>query len=257
MSLAALDSKGIKHISYELKPVEYRQSWTCPNCRDSMFFVNSRLRIKHFRHAIYNNCEPEPETSEHVALKQFIYTFLAEKGYECNYEVKIGNRIADVTFKNTKTGKLRVVECQISLISNFEAQQRVDDYLKEKVHEVYWVLYPKNYLVLDNKFKVVFRLKDIERANMDSPRLLYFDPKNQQIKKLYFKRKWMRGRKSDLCNTLFLKEDDELIIKNTTITNWGIIQGWIDRIKKVQKLERINFLQKMYPGATFKFHEQL
>ena len=28
-------------------------------------------------------------------------------------------------------------------------------------------------------------------------------------------------------------------------------------IKKVQKLERINFLQKMYPGATFKFHEQL
>ncbi|MBN1161538.1 MAG: hypothetical protein JXA17_06310 [Dehalococcoidales bacterium] len=236
MPLAALDIKGRKHISYELKPEEYRQKWMCPNCEELMYFVNSRLRIKHFRHAVDNQCEPEPETEEHISLKKYIYAWLSNAGYECNYEVKIGNRIADVTFYNPRKGILRIVECQVSLISNYEAQQRENDYYKNKVHEVYWVLYPKNYLTRYKKHRGdIVRLKDIERENMDSPRFFYFDPRNQQIIKLYFKPKWMKG--GGECKTIFLIEKDELIIKNKQITNWGMVDNWI---KGKQNFQIIN-----------------
>jgi competence CoiA-like predicted nuclease len=227
MSLAALDVNGIKQISYEILPEKYRQNWQCPVCDKPMSFVDSRLKIKHFRHKEQNNCYSEPETYEHMRLKKFVYSWLSSANYKCEFEVKIGNRIADVTFLNTKTNKLRVVECQVSIISDYEAQQRTTDYKQNNVHEVYWILYPKHYLKRLTQYSNNYHLKDIERKNLESAYCFYFDPSNQQIKKLFFTPKWARGRSRDVCETIFWKEKEELIIKNNMITNWGMVENWL------------------------------
>jgi len=40
------------------------------------------------------------------------------------------------------------------------------------------------------------------------------------------------------CKTIFLKEKDELIIKNKQITNWGMVDNWI---KGKQNYQILNY----------------
>ncbi len=227
MPFKALDRNGVKQISYLLQPEQYRQVWTCPNCEQLMSFVDIHVREKHFRHRVKSHCKPEPETKEHLSLKEWVYSWLSSAGYDCEYEEKIGNRIADITFRTKNSKKLRVVECQVSPISAMEVQQRNYDYRLNGVHDVYWILHPKNYLKTYQEYRRIYRLKEVESTFRFSYYFLHFDLVNNQIKKYFFTPKRMKGGRGRDCSNIYLKRD-ELPIPGKYLPNWGLIENWID-----------------------------
>lgn len=237
MPFKAVDENGIKQVSYQLSLEQYRQKWTCPNCDQPMLFVDAELKRKHFRHKVASPCETEPETEEHLFLKEWVYDWLTNSGYKCEYEVKIGNRIADVTFA-TNNNKLRVVECQVSPISSEEVYSRIYDYEINDVLEVYWIMHPINYPGFYEQYRkyTAYRLTEVEREFLDSSHFLYYDNIDKQVKKYFFKPKWMRGGDGN-CSSIFLKFDGK-VIQGKYLPNNAIIQNWIEGRKRFFKVKR-------------------
>jgi hypothetical protein len=226
LSLTALDENGNKQVSYLLSQDKYRQDWHCPLCNQQMSFVDAQLKIQHFRHLVFQGCEneSEPESFEHLYLKQWIYNQLTAAGFKCEFEVKIGNRIGDVVV-TTKSKKLHVIECQVSPISQKNMDERTIDYLHHHT-DVCWIMHSKNYLTPYEEFHGSYRLKDVERESMDDPNFLYFLPDREQILKILFnKKKWAHGGGD--CETIRWKTN-EFVVPLKYLFNWGMIENWIE-----------------------------
>jgi competence CoiA-like predicted nuclease len=201
-----------------------------------MQFVNAELKRKHFRHVVASHCEPEPETEEHLLLKEWVHDWLTASGYKCEYEVKIGNRITDVTFSTN--AKLRAVECQVSPISSNEVYTRMYDLALNGVSDVYWIMHPLNFMGLYEQYRryTAYRLTEVETEFLDSPIFLYFDSIEKQVKKYFFKAKWMRGG-GGTCSSIFLKFDEK-VIQGKYLPNQAIIENWIEGRKREFKEKR-------------------
>lgn len=76
MSLLALDESENEVFADEVKT--NNRNYHCKHCKQAMSFVNSKLRIKHFRHRVESNCDPEPETEEHLYYKKLVFTSLSK-----------------------------------------------------------------------------------------------------------------------------------------------------------------------------------
>ena len=71
MSLTALIETGERVYAPDL--YNTKQTFSCPFCKNKLLFVNSTLRIKHFRHSIKANCPYGNETKEHEATKNYVF----------------------------------------------------------------------------------------------------------------------------------------------------------------------------------------
>ena len=201
MPLIANDINNVRCISYDLpENTDIRQKWTCPNCKETMSFVNANTKIKHFRHFADSKClHTEPESEEHISLKLSIYNDLKRKGYKCEYEVKIGHHIVDIVAVSP-AGKKYAIECQVSIISSEEVLDRNKDYT-EAGFNCLWILHTKNYAHLLRTASTkkglryaTFDLKQIEREFKDADFIRYYIDKRPV--KLQFRNKAKMGWKN-------------------------------------------------------------
>ncbi len=109
-----------------------------------MIFINATRKIKHFRHFDITTCSTEPETEEHLSMKENIIVLLKKDVLNSNIEpeVKIGNQIADIKYNR---GKITcVIECQCSPISEEDFINRTNGWYNKKTYLV-WVWGSKFY----------------------------------------------------------------------------------------------------------------
>lgn len=213
MSLKALNQNSLPFISYELEPEQYRQDWHCPHCQESMCFVDANTRIKHFRHLVDHQCDVEPESEEHLTLKRTMFELFSSHGFNCQYEVRVGNGIADLLVKKINA---YAIECQVSSIATDEINRRNMNYANNRLR-YFWILHPKHYLTVGRTYEhnngsesYCYRLKVIEREFMGKPWLYYYNEKTKIPERIDFKAKWSTGGDYDnsgYCSTLFFIKD--------------------------------------------------
>jgi competence CoiA-like predicted nuclease len=115
---------------------------TCPNCNSDFLFVNGQKVIKHFRHKVECIYKTEPETQEHLSMKQKLLDLLL--GSEP--EKRLNTNIADVYHEDKDIR--RAFECQCSPISPQEIKQRTLKYTRQGI-SVFWILGQNNYIKTD------------------------------------------------------------------------------------------------------------
>lgn len=118
-------------LASELTDKNRHVKYLCPICKDKFITVLPKKEsiINHFRHKNGHN-HGEPETIQHIQLKECVFTESQKFGYQCDLEYPINlerDFITDVLISNGIT-KI-AVECQCSLTSI--------DYVKSKT-VFYW-----------------------------------------------------------------------------------------------------------------------
>ena len=185
-----------------------KDNFTCPFCGEKLIFVNSILKIKHFRHKVESNCENEPETEEHIKMKLFMMKKLNLK--EHNLEVNLKFAIADLYLFNEKIA----IEVQYSPISLEKFIDRNRNYsdngisvlwvfhkklLKENIHaflrKAHELYFGRIYVYHNNEIYPIHFLR-FGRDLIDSKGYLYF--KNYKLK-----RKMIYGNK--ICSFHLVK----------------------------------------------------
>lgn len=229
MPFIAINEKDERYVSYELTPIEYRQDWRCPQCDGKFSFVDCVTRIKHFRHLVEHHCQWEPESKEHLELKKLVYDTL-KFGFFVDYEVRIGNNIADVVA--TRNHQKFAIECQVSPVSSLAVLLKNQEYLREGFSPI-WILRYGNFAKREEYRKVggfekicvgeidgrkcfergefhyyktprryyLYHLKAIERKYQDEGWLLYYFP-GMGFYRLQFTPKWAHGDKA-FCETIY------------------------------------------------------
>ena len=184
MTIIAMDINGTKFNTMEDVDIIKSKSIKlfCPNCLEELIFVDSVLKIKHFRHYGDNNCSTEPDTEQHILFKKQIHDHYINKGFKCEYEVKIGNRIADLYLE--KESLKAVIECQISPISPEELKARDLNY-KQLGYNTLWIFHLSNYVKYSGvngitkskkKYAVVSLSRvERERESYQNIKISYFD----------------------------------------------------------------------------------
>src|SRR3989339_292139 len=76
MALLALNQDNKEVFADEI--INKNNKFHCRHCNEKLSFVNAKLRIKHFRHKVQSNCDPEPETEEHMFHKKLVYKTLLD-----------------------------------------------------------------------------------------------------------------------------------------------------------------------------------
>jgi competence CoiA-like predicted nuclease len=124
--------------------------YTCPNCGKYMVVVIPNHKINHFRHDKNDGCtcNTEPETEEHVLMKQTLSEMLSKwnPDYHVELEKRIpakkapnGFRASDIFLANRPNKAKIAVECQVSSINEDEVLQRTVDYNAQNC-AVLWML---------------------------------------------------------------------------------------------------------------------
>jgi competence CoiA-like predicted nuclease len=149
----------------------------CPICGDELIPVIPKEDIiRHFRHK-NNEAHGEPETPEHLEMKQIVRNVLENNGNSADVEVKIGDNVADVL-----AAKLNlVIECQCSGISISEYAKRNTTY-RDNGCVCLWILggqfYEHTWEFKEQKDYKIQRFKKIElKISMSQP-LIYFGRHN-------------------------------------------------------------------------------
>jgi hypothetical protein len=233
----ALNKFGIRRNSLNLEPSEYRFVYMCPECGTKMTFVNCSNRLRHFRHLVNNTCLWEPESTDHIELKHYIYDSLLRTGFFVEYEWKIGSGIADVAvFTGDKT---IAIECQVSPISKQDLRERTENYIKLGAIPV-WILHPKHFLRLckvDMDTRVSYY-----RLKLVGDEFVYYDPQGY-LKKPFFEAKWSENR-------IITKEDYEIYIEAYScktifsILDEGFIGSPVDLIMDICADNKITLLKE-------------
>jgi len=108
------------------------KEYICPCCKESVSFVDAIFKVKHFRHKIERHCETEPETIEHIQMKQFfIDTLNLNKG---QIEVNLGFARPDIYLEKDKIA----IEVQNSPISYLDFMIRNEKYTENGIY-VLWI----------------------------------------------------------------------------------------------------------------------
>jgi competence CoiA-like predicted nuclease len=199
MTIIAIDSKGTKYNSLEIEDRKSIKSvkFICPNCSQKLMFVDSIIKIKHFRHYGENNCSTEPDTEQHNLFKKQIHDIMINKGYACEYEKRIGDRVADIYGEK---GIIKLaVECQISPISPEELADRDYNY-RTLGYETLWIFHLSNYAnflkydcTKNNGYEfAVFSLRRVEREFNGDLRIRYFDGTDIIKIKFSSRKRWVK-----------------------------------------------------------------
>ncbi len=172
---------------------------TMPCCGMNGHLRTSKCGLKHFYHAQKSEeCGGEPESLDHLRLKNQIYQICKAEGWDAQPECQspAGDWRADVYA--TRGERSVVFEIQLSKISQEELQEREEKYARDGI-ESYWLL--RNYLDLQPNYEawgdceISLNFQNIDRSDL---RLTH--------EKLYYVQKGIRtiGINSDnrtLCTT--------------------------------------------------------
>jgi len=184
MTLRAIDNTGTEYTSYLVSDVIRKIELLCPSCKQKLVWVNSDVKVKHFRHLTTCQYNTEPESKEHIEMKKEIYELIKNNNntQEIVYEKTVKNRIADIYLKD-KAGQQIVVECQCTKITAKEMSQRTKDYNDNNIY-VLWILNTKNFNAIDNldtwsnkKLNKIVRVSNLEKELHKTyfGRVYYFD----------------------------------------------------------------------------------
>lgn len=135
--LIALNNQNQRIDSYSAVQGD---TYHCPLCGDEMIAKQGRIKIWHFAHKSGSYCHTdEPETPEHLEMKQKVWSAFARKPYVtlCEPEYIIDNLRADV-FVQTKFGNI-AVECQRSAIGVDYLEDKLSEYTRNRIHALYIV----------------------------------------------------------------------------------------------------------------------
>ena len=134
-------------LAWDLQEGHRGLDFKCPHCDDGFIVVMGKIRRKHFRHKTNRDHGTEPESENHLEMKEYFLKEAEKLGYSCELEksffVDDELSIADVAIyaKNHHTPLVKgiVIECQCSSISLGEMNQRTIDYLLDGLIPL-WVL---------------------------------------------------------------------------------------------------------------------
>jgi len=215
MPLVALKNE-IKKYAYQLEESDrHSQDYYCPICKDPFSVVlpiKDFSRIPHFRHK-NETYHGEPETQDHVDMKNYFYMAAKELGLDAELEVRIitdFTHIADVIIKyenDSLNTKGIAIECQCSPISVDELIERNQTYLFNGYTPV-WV-FGSNYYdtASDEKYHLI---KKVEKEVYNHHNaIFYFNRYNIEFAYFIYKTNW-KG------NYVLNHLDFETFIKNVS-----------------------------------------
>lgn len=194
---------GEDFFSWNLTEDDRTLPFKCPICDDNMIPVLPQQDIiKHFRHK-NEEAHGEPETPEHLEMKNAIYNSLTcnEPDPDIKIENPVGFRIADVIMIDFGL----VIECQCSSISIEEMMSREKDY-NESGYYVLWV-FGGSFYENTRKYELwerrnnIYRIQKLsapERYVLDNQLLIYYNKNHFYFGSFKFRSK---GR-YEKCKTL-------------------------------------------------------
>jgi len=150
--LKAVDLSGKMFLSWkDFQDINKENQYLCPECKQKVVFVNCILKIKHFRHYVKSKCDPEPETEQHIKMKEFFIRTLQLK--ENEIEVPLGYAKPDIM----KNGI--AIEVQYSKLSLQDFLNRTKQYTEHGI-PVIWVFH-KRFLATDNVNAVIKKAHEL------------------------------------------------------------------------------------------------
>ena len=219
------------------------RDWFCIGCKGKMIFHRdlAKVKIAHFVHKVPCSFETEPETQEHLMLKNWCYYNLnAEKKYKPD-SFFIGDQKPDV-FIEDKVKKI-AVEVQCSKISYGEWWNRTKKYSEKGIY-VLWI-FGNNYcpklkkLCNQNNKYAEKRISIIEKEmhRLNYGKVYYFQFTNQvSIEAIHFEGVYRESEHS-MYEGVWLKNTKSLKFKSLpslnirTFTNEGLnIAGFYDGV---------------------------
>lgn len=109
-----------------------KKNLICPDCKKKIILVNGLRIITHFRHKVKANCNPEPETVEHLNMKKYFVEKLNLT--KENVEVNLGFAKPDIYMPKQRIA----IEVQHSAISESKFLERTKKYTENNIY-VLWV----------------------------------------------------------------------------------------------------------------------
>ncbi len=156
-------------------PKQYK--WECPHCNEKMMHVKESYdgKMEHFRHFSDSKCiNYEPESPEHLIMKNYCYQVLANGAVKKQLEYRVGDQIIDVFFE-LETGKKIAIECQCSVITVDKLLERTQKYT-EKGFYTLWILGSFKFGIDLEDYWDSKKVKGIEKAlHKLYGRVYYFD----------------------------------------------------------------------------------
>ena len=98
-------------------------TFLCPFCQEEMHVVRAVKRTPHFRHYPHRSCGFSGESARHLMLKSKVGAWLLTRGWDVDFEAKVGDGIADVLAR--KEGFTLRVEVQCSGIDLYTVSERI------------------------------------------------------------------------------------------------------------------------------------
>jgi competence CoiA-like predicted nuclease len=136
--VALLDGQRV--LADTLAPADRGRGFICPACRVPFYVVLPKRKIRHFRHATKEE-HWEPESEDHLEMKQGIYSLSLKLGFNAALEQIIkgegGKAIADV-FIETEGHRI-AIECQCSPVPYDDFERRDAFYRLEGIIPI-WIL---------------------------------------------------------------------------------------------------------------------
>jgi len=114
--------------------VKIKDEFICPECREKVIFVDSKIKIKHFRHKVASDCSFEQETIEHEEMKKYVQELL--KLDESAIEFPLGFAKPDIFIKELNIA----IEVQYSNIPLEKFLIRTNNYTKNNIY-VIWIFH--------------------------------------------------------------------------------------------------------------------
>ena len=159
MALFAIDSLGNEVYADEVKV--NNSSFICRHCKERMSFVNSILRIKHFRHLVESSCDPEPETKEHLFYKKLVFESLSKINVgETFLEYSVNNTFRPDVFLKRKDKRDIAIEVQATN-TNLESFDAKIKYYSYRGFITVYLFVPKIFFHMTREN--IYSLKEIEK----------------------------------------------------------------------------------------------
>ncbi len=116
-------------------------------CDETAILKTSKLGTKFFAHKSLKTCDWEPESVDHLRIKDIIYTCCREEGWHVDPECRFDDCIADIYLENND--RKTVIEVQLSPQNKEETIIRHNKY-KEHGLKCIW-LFKKNPMIVIDK----------------------------------------------------------------------------------------------------------
>lgn len=144
MSLSAISNKEIYYSINITDEFGKNNEFSCVGCKSKMIFHRNiaGVKVQHFVHKVPCPFETEPETQEHIRMKNWCYNNLAADKKYLPDSIMVGDQKPDVLLEIN--GKQVAIECQCSKLSYEKWESRTRKYSLKGIY-VLWLFGKKWY----------------------------------------------------------------------------------------------------------------